>query len=96
MRVAAFGRSAGFIGMAVGLQNWSHQRRHPQQHLPALHYWSDFASTTEEVKRNLTEIHQTTGAKPKVIILGALGRYVQEERGEREEKKEEEREKRGE
>jgi hypothetical protein len=92
VRVAAFGRCAGFTGMAVGIQNWCHQFKemvHQRQHqtpkqelMPALDYWSDFQATTQEIQRNLEQVSELaarshgviTRTKPKVMVLGALGR----------------------
>jgi hypothetical protein len=88
-RVAAFGRSAGFIGMAVAVLNWCHQQKQKllQQtptELPSLEYYSDFASLVAAMSSQLREVtHLLTRNTadqlyfPKVLIIGALGRCGQ-------------------
>jgi saccharopine dehydrogenase (NAD+, L-lysine-forming) len=72
-RVAAFGRSAGFIGMAVGLKQWTHQQLTGQV-LGQLHYYPDSDHLVNEVKEELQRVFEKTQKKPTVLIIGALGR----------------------
>jgi len=72
-RVAAFGRSAGFIGMAVGLKQWTAQQLHGQV-LGELQYYPDSPSLVNEVKGELEVAFQKLQRKPKVLVMGALGR----------------------
>jgi len=74
-RVAAFGRSAGFIGMAVGIINWCHQQLHPEQEkLRTLKYHNNFKDLVVYVKDMLDEAVTKAGRMPKSLIVGALGR----------------------
>jgi len=72
-RVAAFGRSAGFIGMAVGLKQWARQQLNGQV-LNQLHYYEDSDSLVREVRGELQQVYEKTQKKPTVLIMGALGR----------------------
>jgi saccharopine dehydrogenase (NAD+, L-lysine-forming) len=73
-RVAAFGRSAGFIGMAAGLLNWAHQQRDAQTPMGRLNYYPDSASLINDVKSQLEAVHSSSNKVPKVLVIGALGR----------------------
>jgi hypothetical protein len=51
-RVAAFGQAAGYVGMAVGLQTWCHQKLHnltenDNSTLPSLNYFSEYKQLLE-------------------------------------------------
>lgn len=75
-RVAAFGRSAGMVGMAVGLLAWAHQ----QLGLPvkALTSWKSTAAMIDGVKDLLKRACEKTGKPmPTTIVIGALGRCGQ-------------------
>jgi len=71
-RVAAFGRCAGFIGMAVGFKNWCAQQR--GETLNKLEYYPDSETLIQEIKEELEDIYNKTKRKPSVLIMGALGR----------------------
>jgi len=74
-RVAAFGRCAGFIGMAVGVINWCHQILHPEQEkLPTLRYHNNFKDLVDYVKPILQEAIAKANKTPAVLVIGALGR----------------------
>jgi len=74
-RVAAFGRSAGFIGMAVGVINWCHQQLHPdQEKLPTLQYHNNFNDLVDYVKPLLAQAVAKAQRTPQTLIVGALGR----------------------
>jgi len=68
-RVAAFGRSAGFIGMAAGLKAWTHQQSSQEQPGP-LSYYVDSDALVADVKKDLAK----AGRLPTVLVIGALGR----------------------
>eukprot|EP01118_Nematostelium_gracile_P005802 TRINITY_DN1850_c0_g1_i1.p2 TRINITY_DN1850_c0_g1~~TRINITY_DN1850_c0_g1_i1.p2 ORF type:complete len:364 (-),score=90.02 TRINITY_DN1850_c0_g1_i1:10-1101(-) len=72
-RIAAFGRSAGFIGMAVGLKQWARQQLDGQL-LDALQYHPDSTSLVNEVKKELDLVYSKTQRRPNVMVMGALGR----------------------
>jgi len=71
-RIAAFGRSAGFIGMAVALKQWA-QQMHGEV-LGQLHYYPDSDALVKEVRAELDVVHQKTGKRPTTLVMGALGR----------------------
>jgi len=72
-RVAAFGRSAGFIGMAVGLKQWARQQLDGQT-LSELHYYQDSPNLVNEVKSELEAAFAKTNKRPNILVMGALGR----------------------
>jgi len=71
-RVAAFGVSAGQMGMAVGIAAWCAQQ--DDRTLPSVKPWASLESCVEDLKTQLK--HRTTKgiALPRVLVLGALGR----------------------
>lgn len=74
-RVAAFGRAAGIVGMAVGLIAWANRQLHPTELCPPL--LDTAPSYTELVKRVsalLAQAKEKCGRLPNSIVLGALGR----------------------
>jgi len=71
-RVAAFGRCAGFIGMAVGFKNWCAQQRGDT--LGKLDYYPDSETLIKEIRAELEEVYKRTNRKPSAMIMGALGR----------------------
>eukprot|EP01114_Cavostelium_apophysatum_P012973 TRINITY_DN3042_c0_g1_i1.p1 TRINITY_DN3042_c0_g1~~TRINITY_DN3042_c0_g1_i1.p1 ORF type:complete len:384 (-),score=85.64 TRINITY_DN3042_c0_g1_i1:32-1141(-) len=73
-RVAAFGRCAGYIGMAAGFIAWCHQHTSPGASLPSLEYHNNFRDLSSYVKNILLPVIQSAGRAPKVMIIGALGR----------------------
>jgi len=72
-RVAAFGRSAGFIGMAVGIKNWCSQQLRGEV-LGKLDYYPNSEALIAEVKIELSEVFKVKQRKPSVLVMGALGR----------------------
>mmetsp|Transcript_52310 Transcript_52310/g.131383 ORF Transcript_52310/g.131383 Transcript_52310/m.131383 type:complete len:361 (-) Transcript_52310:78-1160(-) len=71
-RVAAFGWSAGFVGMYTGLLTWARQQL-GETMTPISWFPSDDA-LINETKENLHRAQEKTGKTPSVIIIGALGR----------------------
>jgi len=72
-RVAAFGRSAGFIGMAIGLKQWAKQQADGKI-LDELHYYDTSDALVQEIRQELDEIFAKNQRRPTVHIMGALGR----------------------
>lgn len=73
-RVAAFGRTAGFVGMAVGLQAWCKRQliadSETDQPLGAL----EPSSSDELIAKTqalLDEVKSKTNKTPSVIVIGA-------------------------
>jgi saccharopine dehydrogenase (NAD+, L-lysine-forming) len=76
-RVAAFGRAAGTVGMALGLLNWAYQQLRPGNEKPMepqLTTYNSYEDLVKQVKSVLDEAKAKTGASPKSIVIGALGR----------------------
>jgi len=67
-RVAAFGYWAGFVGAALSVLAWCAQRNNAQ--LGAVEPWQNQAALIDTVKDALYSV----GAKPTVLVIGALGR----------------------
>jgi len=72
-RVAAFGISAGFVGMALGFKNWAAQQLRGEV-LGKLDYYPTFEALVQDIKNDLDEVHKATKKRPSVLIMGALGR----------------------
>lgn len=69
-RVAAFGRPAGLVGAALGVLLWVHQQLLPDVPFPECQPWKDEHEMIEKVKAELALL----GKKPRVCVIGALGR----------------------
>jgi len=69
-RVAAFGRSAGIVGMAIGLLVWVHQQL--AEAIPS--YDSPFKDVKTMATHVENQFKRIPGKLPKVIVIGALGR----------------------
>lgn len=73
-RVAAFGRAAGLVGMALGILHWCAQKTGVPLVTP-LQPWNSIEDMISNVKNELTAVTTKFNiALPKVIVLGALGR----------------------
>lgn len=71
-RIAAFGRPAGLVGMALGLLLWSNQQYRPAHTFKTpLQPWSNIDNMINDVRSSLLA-HGNN--RPNVLILGALGR----------------------
>lgn len=70
-RIAAFGKWAGFVGAAVGLQNWICQQKgiNFNNNSPLNSYASQF-ELVNDVAKELEEL----GKKPRVLVIGHRGR----------------------
>ncbi len=73
-RLAAFGHWAGFTGAALGVLNWSRQRRGVAPGLPALAPWPDDTALVSECHEALRAATAVQGPAPAIIIIGAGGR----------------------
>jgi len=69
-RVAAFGASAGFVGMGLAIKQWCLRQENPKSVMASVPYYADSNEFVAEIKRDLEKI----GKIPKIIIIGALGR----------------------
>lgn len=92
-RVAAFGYHAGFAGAALALENWGWQQTHGSEPLPSVSSYPNEDELIADVKKALAEGEKKAGRKPRVIVIGALGKsslnYIEKTNwGEKERKKE--------
>ena len=71
-RVAAFGGAAGCVGMALALMMWARQRLDKTKGEPmgAVSAWR----SEEAMRGECLALLERVGARPKVLIIGALGR----------------------
>ena len=69
-RVAAFGRSAGFAGMAVGILVWCHKQLSPNTKFEGLSPYKTKEDLIAHIKLQIEKV----GKQPKILVLGALGR----------------------
>ncbi|MCJ1309911.1 Saccharopine dehydrogenase [Agyrium rufum] len=89
-RIAAFGYHAGFAGAALAIKNWAWQVRHqsgkgesyaPLPPLPGMDEFTDGKGYYENEEEMVAQIQEDVrrgekiaGRKPRVLIIGALGR----------------------
>jgi len=73
-RVAAFGRAAGIVGMAVGLLAWCAAKL--GKPLGVLSSWKSLPLLVDDVKAHIKEVVDAGKAKtdPSSMVIGALGR----------------------
>ncbi|KAL8735347.1 MAG: hypothetical protein Q9166_000892 [cf. Caloplaca sp. 2 TL-2023] len=75
-RVAAFGYHAGYAGAALALMDWAWQLEHGKQPpLPGKSHYQYKGDLDKEVKEHVIKgVEKYNGIKPRVMVLGALGR----------------------
>jgi saccharopine dehydrogenase (NAD+, L-lysine-forming) len=73
-RVAAFGVSAGFVGMAIGIMAWCQQQLHPSVELKQVDYFDSFTQLLSYCRQLLEKASAVAKRKPRAIVIGALGR----------------------
>jgi saccharopine dehydrogenase (NAD+, L-lysine forming) len=74
-RVAAFGYYAGYAGAAVSLLAWAHQVQNPGTPCPSIPAYPSEKALVSDVKNAITAAALlNNGHKPRVHIIGALGR----------------------
>lgn len=72
-RVAAFGYHAGYAGAALALESWAWQLNNPaDKPMPGVTSYRDLL--LEDVKSRVLEGESKAGRKPRVLVIGALGR----------------------
>jgi saccharopine dehydrogenase (NAD+, L-lysine-forming) len=69
-RVAAFGRAAGVVGMALGILQWTSRQAGGKPLTLPLEPWASIQHMLDAVQAEL----QRVGKQPAVLVLGALGR----------------------
>jgi len=75
-RVAAFGRAAGIVGMAIGLITWAYKQLVPSSSScpPFEKRYQTYDELATDVLELLTKAKENAGHLPKPIVIGALGR----------------------
>ena len=74
-RVAAFGYHAGYAGAALSVNAWAWQLTHSSKEpLPGVTPYDNQDLLLEDVKAKLAEGEAKIGRKPRVLVIGALGR----------------------
>ncbi|KAL9112937.1 MAG: hypothetical protein Q9227_002801 [Pyrenula ochraceoflavens] len=74
-RVAAFGYWAGYAGTAIALLSWAHQILHPQTAQGRVPVFDSAPALAQHVKSAMQPaLDANDDRKPRVIIIGALGR----------------------
>lgn len=73
-RVAAFGRAAGIVGMAVGLLQWC-EAKGSKAALGPLSSWKSKQALVDDVSAKIKKVQAETGCEPpSSLVIGALGR----------------------
>lgn len=74
-RVAAFGYHAGYAGAALAVEAWAHQLQHPDaESMPSVSSYPNQDLLLDDVRARMAEGEKIAGRKPKVLVIGALGR----------------------
>lgn len=81
-RVAAFGYHAGYAGAALALKNWTWQLEHPadvplsgvDDYTDSKGYYPSEGELVDQVKGDIERGVKLAGRKPRVLVIGALGR----------------------
>lgn len=74
-RVAAFGFYAGFAGAAVGFKDWAFKQTHADsENLGAIAPYKNEQEMVNDVRKDYQSALKKGAKKPKVLIIGALGR----------------------
>ncbi|CCF40667.1 saccharopine dehydrogenase, partial [Colletotrichum higginsianum] len=69
------GYHAGFSGAALALENWAWQLTHPGEPFPSVESYPNEDALIADVKKALDDgVAKNGGKKPRVIVIGALGR----------------------
>jgi saccharopine dehydrogenase (NAD+, L-lysine-forming) len=74
-RVTAFGYHAGYAGAALALESWAWQLNNPaDKPMPGVTSYPSRDLLLEDVKSKVLEGESKAGRKPRVLVIGALGR----------------------
>ena len=74
-RVAAFGYHAGYAGAALAVAAWAHQLSDPKATtMPAVKPYANQDLLLTDIRSRLAEGEKISGRKPRVLVIGALGR----------------------
>jgi saccharopine dehydrogenase (NAD+, L-lysine forming) len=74
-RVAAFGYHAGYAGAALAIEAWSWQLNNPISNpLPGVQPYANQDLLLDDVRSRIREGEAKAGHKPRILVIGALGR----------------------
>ena len=74
-RVAAFGYHAGYAGAALAVATWAWQLNNPKDKpIPGVSSYANQNLLLDDVKSKMLEGESRAGRKPRVLVMGALGR----------------------
>jgi saccharopine dehydrogenase (NAD+, L-lysine forming) len=74
-RVAAFGYHAGYAGAALAIEAWAWQLNNPpSKPLSGVKSYANQDLLLEDVKSRMADGASKAGRKPRVLVIGALGR----------------------
>lgn len=74
-RVAAFGYHAGYAGAALAIEAWAYHLQHPEaKTMPAVSSYANQDLLLTDVRAKLQEGEAIKSRKPRVLVIGALGR----------------------
>ncbi|KAK4910580.1 Saccharopine dehydrogenase, partial [Elasticomyces elasticus] len=74
-RVAAFGYHAGYAGAALAVMAWAWQLENPEaKTMPGVKSYPEQDALLTAVKANLQQGEAVANRKPRVLVIGALGR----------------------
>ncbi len=74
-RVAAFGYHAGYAGAALAIEAWAWQLNNPpSKPLPGVKPYANQSLLLDDVRSKMAEGEAKAGHKPRVLVIGALGR----------------------
>ena len=74
-RVAAFGYHAGYAGAALALEAWAWQLNNgSDKPMPGVSSYANQDLLLDDVRSRIAEGEKKAGRKPRVLVIGALGR----------------------
>jgi saccharopine dehydrogenase (NAD+, L-lysine forming) len=74
-RVAAFGYHAGYAGAALAVAAWSHQLTNPEaKNMDSVKPYANQDLLLDDIRARLASGEKIAGHKPRVLVIGALGR----------------------
>lgn len=73
--MAAFGYHAGYAGAALAIEAWAFQLQNPEaKTMPGVSSYANQDLLLDDIKAKLAEGEKIAGHKPRVLVIGALGR----------------------
>ncbi|KKY25607.1 putative saccharopine dehydrogenase [Phaeomoniella chlamydospora] len=73
-RVAAFGYHAGYAGAALAVEAWAWQLTNPGKKMKGVKPFPNQDLLLDDIRAKLASGEKVVGRKPRVLVIGALGR----------------------